>query len=468
MAFEEIAGIEVADQMIKVFQGKVKGDTFFVSKLDIKSSSSLSEALDQLPNLIKNLDTKRIVLFVPRNKFSVRYLGLPTKNIIEIRDMVKFKAKKQFVYAQKEVVHSFRIVGVDKRGHSKVMLAVSSKDAFQNYITPFKTLKIDPEIATMNSSGLANWYKLRFPEQKKTVCLVDLDWKETNICILSKGNFIYSREISIGVETIRGESQGLDNLIMQVRRSVSAYNKENIGPKIESIVITGAVEEIEKLTAKLKQTSELEINSVSPLENVNFDKSINDAMVQVSNRTSLAKVLGALSDFKNFKINFFAEEREEKEKRLSFYRQVAFYSIISVLLFSSIVAIIGWEFYRKIVYLEQAKELTQTINERVERLKARKKVVEKVLSHLKREGTVLNVLREIAKSAPPGVSLRRFDYRYGRRKVNIDGIAKTSDQVTRFMRNLQSSYFFSSVSQRYVRGTRKGEKTFALEIIFLK
>jgi len=468
MPSEEISGIEVSNQIIKIFQGKVENGTFHISKLYIKNSSSLPDALSQLPTLIKELDTKEIILFIPRNKFSVRYLSLPTKNANEISSMVKFKAKKQFLYAQKEVVHSFTIIGTDARGHSKVMLVVSSKDAFEDYIVPFKKLRVKPVAVTMNSLGVVNWYKLLFPQEKRTICLIDLDWNETNVCILTKGKFIYSREISRGVESIRGGPQAIDDLIMQIRRSVSAYTKEDAGPKIEAITVTGAVEEIEKLSSKLKETSELEINAISPLKKVSFDESINDTMIQVSNRISLAKILGALSDSENFNINFLAEQREQKEERLIFYKEVTTYTIIFVLLISSIVTITWWEFHRKLTYLQQTHQIVQKLQIRIDKLRTRKEIVGKVLSHLKRDGTVLNVLKEVAESLPEGVSLKRFNYKYDKRQLSIDGIAKSSQQVTTFIRNLQSSSLFSTVSQKYVRGIREDEKTFAIEITFLR
>lgn len=465
---DEITGIEIGDKLIKAFKGKRMKDTLKVSNLIIQNSPSLSEALDKIPKVLKKLQPQNLVLFLPCSKFSTKYLKLPTGDPSEVREMVKFKAKKQFLYAQKEVMFSYNIIAKTPQGQYKVMLVVSRKDIVDKYLSPFQNFGIKPDVVTINSLGVKNWYNLKFPRNKKNLCLVDLDWTHTNVCILNKDKFVYSREIKRGVESIRGSNKGLDEIIMQLRRTVSAYDKENIGPKIEAIVITGAVEEIEQLCLKLKQNSDLEIDYISPIEKVKFNESISEVMIQVTNRMSLAKVLGALKPLGKFEINFFEEEKEEKKRKLSFYKKSIFYGLVFTLLSVSIIGTIGWEYYRKLSYVTQLKKVNNEIEARIKKLKKREGVIEKVLSHLKREGTILNVVKEIGKGLPQGVMLKQFNYRYDRKKVSINGVAEKSGSVTQFIRNLRKSSLFNTVSQKYVRDSQGGGKIFAVELKFLK
>jgi len=469
MALSKIVGIEIDDHAIKVIQAENEGSGFSITKFMSSRFSSLSEELPRLATTLKGLglDTKRVILFIPRSKFSVHYVSFPTKDPLELNEMAKFRAKRQLLYSKEEIMHGFRIIGSDPKGDSKIMLVVVREDVVNNYLKTLTASRINPFVITMNALGLANWYHHRFPQQNKDLCVVDIDFKTTVISVLNRGKLVFSREVNKGMEVLETSEAGASEIVMEIQHSLSAYDKEEIGPAMKEILVTGAVKGIEKLAMVLREALGMEVNFLSPLDGLILDEAVKEGVLGQAQDFSFSKVLGSLAAAENFDINIISRGAEKKKSALSLYQTRILQILLYVWFFASIGAILGWEVYRQNSYASKLKKQLWAINKRIEALENKQKAINLTLAHLNRPASFLHVFKEIAEGLPPGIYLRRFEYRNQKKEVVIDGSATSSEEITKLMDNLQSSNLFKQVNQKYVRasGTKEGN-TFQVEIQF--
>lgn len=347
------------------------------------------------------------------------------------------------------------------------MLVVVRESVVSNYLKVLSEARINPSIVTINSLGLANWYNLIFSNQNRDICLIDLDNYSTLISILNKGKLVFSREVNKGWEFLKADDIHLGEMVSEIQYTLSAYEKEELGPVIKEFLVTGITKGGEKLAQSLKEALGKEGGFLSPLEKINFDKTLGIDIINQVEENSLARVLGCFEADKEFEISLI--QRIEKRKAAPMGISLPSLSpllrkiLVYIWFFFALGFIFGWEIYRQNVYLNQLEKHSKLISKRIRILEERKKVIELILAHLSRPASFLDVFKELSVSLPPRVFIQRFDYRYPRKELKITGIAKAPEEITRLMENLQNSILFKNVEQKYVRAGREGY-TFQIDI----
>jgi hypothetical protein len=458
----KICLVEASDSLIKVAEADVDIGKFSIPKIGIAGISSISEYPKKLFNLLKTLgiELNQMVLSIPRSKLSVHYLSLPATNPEEIKEMAKFQALKQLPYSKGEVLHSFRII--KKEGNNtKIMLVVARKEMIDLYLEPLKSEKIEPNAITIDSLGIVNWIKNR-QMQGENQCIIDLDYKATNVCILSRGEFIFSREVNKGIEILSKDASEVDDLILEIQRSISAYNKENIGPSVNKIILTGATSNIDNFREILANRFSATIDIISSREGVDMGKVIKIGEGIEESNISFTKLIGFLRSSLEFEINLMPSEIVKKRAKQQALRTfITNFIYISFFVFG-IISIFWWEYHRQDIYVIEAKRKLRELNKRIQLLDRKRKVINITLKHIKRQSSLLGVLRELYTVAPDNIVLKTFDYRKGR--ILINGITVTLDDVVKFIEKMQTSPIFRNVIQKYARQSRnKEEVTFQIE-----
>ncbi|MCM8778923.1 MAG: pilus assembly protein PilM [Candidatus Omnitrophica bacterium] len=462
-----VTGIEIDDRHLKVVQGESEATQIKVNKFFLLNFTSLSQELPQIVSSLKkiNISSRRTILFIPRTKFSVHYVSFPTQNPEELNEMAKFRAKRQLLYTKEEIMHGFRAIGRDGTG-TKTMLLVVRETVVQNYLKVFNEAKINPTIVTINALGLANWFELIFPQQNKDICLVDLDNYSTVVSILNRGKLVFSREVNKGWEQFKGDDSRIVEIASEIQYTISAYEKEEFGPKIQEFLVTGVSKGREKLAQALQETLGKEIRFLSPLEKFNLAETEKEEFFKAEEQHSLAKVLGCFSSEEDFEINLISKiEKKPAGIKISLpaFSPAMQKFLVYLWFFLAVGFIFFWEAHRQKVYLYQLRSQFRLISKRIESLEEKQKIINLILDHLRRPASFLEVFKELTGSLPPQTFLQRLDFRSERNELKISGFAGSSEEITRLLDNLQNCPLFKNVNQKYVRAGREGY-TFQIDL----
>ena len=116
-------------KLIQVQQVKRDKKISMIKAMDVGSLSDEELAL-KISDLAVELkiDSRYLILSIPRHLTTTRNLDLPSANPLEIKDMIELQIGKQTPYASDEVIKDYQILGSNADGYSKVLLVIVHRD----------------------------------------------------------------------------------------------------------------------------------------------------------------------------------------------------------------------------------------------------------------------------------------------------------------------------------------------------
>ena len=156
-----------------------------------------------------------------------------------------------------------------------------------------------------------------------------------------------------------------------------------------------------------------------------------------------------------------AAKRIEFDKILQAVRVPSATLIVGVLLIIS--AAFGYNIYLGTQVNRYAKELEgkRVILNDLKKLAERRSIIEKIS---REEARVRETISNLGITIPNGIALSKLTYTNSSRTINIKGEALSTALVGKFLKNLEDSPYFSSITLHETRKQAKGEGkvTFAM------
>ncbi|MDP8234210.1 MAG: PilN domain-containing protein [Candidatus Saelkia tenebricola] len=453
--------LEIDDLFIKIAQGEFKGGIIKLEKGAIFRRDDLD--LNIFKNIFKSSIQKKenIICAIPRGKISISYYTFPTKDPKEITEMTKFNALKQLPDSKGDIVFSHSILNVNAQGQSKVMLAVGRKNLIkERYLQLLKDVKIEPYV-TINSIPLANIFTAK-GLGKECFLVIDVDSKATNICVVDKEKLIFSREVDKGAGKFIGNEVVLELWLIEIERSVAAYQKENLGSDIKKCYISG-VELPDSVRKILSEKLSLEVEYIPLNKLVDFSqgeiKSYAES-VKLSS-VSFTKVAGLLTLQKAPEINLTSLETLQKKVSVQKCRTNLIISSYLFIALFGFIGTIGWEFYYRRAYINDLENTIVSMKKKIDILERKKRIVDLTLDLIRNESSFLNVIKDLGLAIPSDVKLQTLDYKGDR--ISIGGISSTLDSIYDFSDKLRKSPIIIKVEDLKVRETGGDKRSFTLQ-----
>src|SRR4030042_3397827 len=201
--------IEITNQYIKLAAVKLSLRGPEVINLTVKkvASGSIEDLTKELTSLVKGLKFTPWPLTVsfPRNLVTMRNLHLPSSDPKEIEGMIDLHMGRQAPYPREEIVGSFQIQGPDETGYSKVILAISHRDALRQVFNLLSIVNLFPEKIELSSQGAVSCflYNERSHLASGAISmLLDIDANFTDFLIIDKEKLLFSRRLAYGADQL--------------------------------------------------------------------------------------------------------------------------------------------------------------------------------------------------------------------------------------------------------------------------
>lgn len=202
-----------------------------------------------------------LIVDVPRQDAVLNMLTLPPTGENELPNMVRFQIGKELPFSLEQGVIDFAVLGKSETdGKSlQILVAAIRKHVLEYYEAVAEAA--DLELARVGLRPFANVQALTRDghHQKGRIALVNVGPSMTEIDILRNGRLIFSRAAAVNVqarpaedvaqplarpEIIPFQSTGggssVDELLVEVTRTVEAYRAGDPGAKIDQVVVSGA------------------------------------------------------------------------------------------------------------------------------------------------------------------------------------------------------------------------------------
>jgi type IV pilus assembly protein PilM len=175
-----------------------------------KTQQDLTVALQSLLRS-RDLRHSRSVIKVSGKPPLIRYLTLPYMPKEELKEAVKWEAKKLMALPLEEVVLDFLMVGEqEERGQRRyeIVLVAAEKMAIQNDIREVHRAGLRVVAVDVGPLSLLNTVRLNYPKDlRKSLVFIDIGAKKTEINIAKNGILRFTRTVQMGGEDLTAALQ---------------------------------------------------------------------------------------------------------------------------------------------------------------------------------------------------------------------------------------------------------------------
>ena len=187
-------GIYITDEFVRFAQDNKE----FQLKI---ASLSKQELPHQLKKFIKEnkIICENLILGIPRNQITIRYLNLPSVDNKEIKRMVEYELNNLFPYRQDELIYDQVLIATNPEGYSQVMLVACKREVILDELSLLKQAGLTPDSISISTVSLYNQYRqlLKTKRDVDNCLLINLEDSFLDIIILRQGNLSFSRGVKL-------------------------------------------------------------------------------------------------------------------------------------------------------------------------------------------------------------------------------------------------------------------------------
>jgi len=443
--------IEISAQWIKLAAVRPSIKGFEIASLNVEpvaslDTSGLSGELNALLKRIKFTPYPLIVSF-PRNLVTMRNLHLPSNDPKEIEGMIELHIGRQVPYPKEEVISAHQVLGLDDAGYSKVIMAITHREALRQVFNVLNTVNLFPERVELSSQGVLSW--LLGPgkahlEAGKIYISLDIDANFTDFMIVDKDSLLFSRSIASGAEQISLDEARRVKFISELKQSLAIFQSEEMNKKPAKIFISGATDNVTGLIAPL----EAEINA--PVEIIKSEGG-------VPRNVSVTAVLGLALDSHHKKISFILPEAQIRRALKDRSKELILLGSLLMLILVLGCGIFLEKMSIRSSYLGNLDKRFQGVGDDVEKLDSMIKKIEIVGDRLNSRALSLNCLYQIHKLMPSEIVLKMVTFEADD-KVTLRGATQEMSDVFKFITTLEKSGYFKDIQTKYTTKKKIADK----------
>ena len=408
-----------------------------------------------------------VVVSHPAHNLTSRILHLPSKDPIEISDMVDLQAVKQTPYSREEITTGFYIIDTDATGYSEVLVVISHRETVSRYFRTVEIAGLLSQRITLSLEGTQNWLELVEAKEKtqesSITLLLDVDHANSDMLVLKDQKLIFSRSLGLGVKNITPWIPSVEEgFLAELQRTLEADELKD--QKIDKMILTGAGgEAVKNLGDALSRQLNIPCE-VTPALSETIEKKMDSQVVRPeegASEVSFASVLGLALSPKTMDINLIPAEivirktLEERARDLAVMGTLllALVSLASLVCFSKI--------QQRTNYLDELKKDYASIKgdaQEIDRLVSKMKLAK---DQIVSSGGFLDVMRDVSEVMPPNITLSGFQYDGKERSVTLRGLSREMSSVFKFLSTLEAVPHLEFVKTRNVTKRTIEDREFA-------
>lgn len=455
LAGEEYLCLNVQEQEIKltVVTSKLTGDKQVDQFFSLNTQGlSDEDIIGRLKSFISNLHLKHphLIGVVSSNLVVSRNIEIPSRNPAEIREILSLQASRHTPYARDEIIIDYINLGVFKSVYTKVLFIIVPRMVIMRYYNIAFQLGIEIEkmVFLPEAIGRFFWKQLNFSNDRFPVCIVLLESVMSEFLIMFRGAVLFVRSIPVGAKHFEVAREGyLARFVEEIKKSLDAYQNENIDLMPSQIVLGGATQGLEDLNIAIQDSFNMSVKHVSDLDTL----SIRHELREQSTIQNLALLPGALPAMlvDDLVVDLTSEESKLRKVLAERSKQVIKAGILTMILLGLVCLLFGSHIYFKTVRLQELSTRYEPIRKEAKALEESYSRVRAIKTHLKSRGVALETLVELASFITPDLYLNDVKFESGK-KINVKGSATVKSAIFALVDSMGKSKLFKNVQTKNI------------------
>ncbi|MCM8796062.1 MAG: pilus assembly protein PilM [Candidatus Omnitrophica bacterium] len=463
MAQRERLVIDFSSNSLKFAYAKIS--PYRKEIISLKSIDITALAQDDISKIISTtfaeLKTKdaEIINTISSPLVITKNIEIPSVDPREIKEIISLQAGRHTPYSREEIIVDYIDIGTYKHSYTKILLVIVARNVVKRQFAildkaglRLKHMSFAPEALGPSAAKI-----LKIETIDSPVSILHIDEGFTDFTVVFRNKLVFIRSIPIGLLHLTTEKERYEiRFIEEIKRSLEAYQSENIEKTPNMLVLTGSIEGLKDLEMTLNNTLHLPTMGVSYFKNLIISEQVLRA-ISFTKHLSFLSVIATLLSWEEMKIDLVPEEiklrlsLEERGKDL--IKTGIFILAIFVLGFCILIS----KIYFKGIYLKNLNIKYQNLNQQAQVLEKDFSRISLIKNYLSNRGFSLEILSELYNLIPLDLELNdiRFDEQG---KFAVRGSAGSMSTVFSFVENMEKSKYFKDVKTKYTTKRKEGTK----------
>lgn len=269
-----------------------------------------------------------IIVGLPRNQATCRYLKIPAVIPQEIEKMSNLQASRYLPYPANELVTAFDIISTDKEGYSHINLTIVQKSNIERLLKVLKDLKTLRVSIILSSYALLDLYLVLKPSDHDTAMIIDVDSHQAELAVVASKKLLFSRSVKLDRQAF-----GWKNLLFdEIDKTLETYMESVSSEPIRKFALVGVSRVLDELKVALEEKFLLPAEVLTAGPKINIPQNLSGSIL--NSDVSLASCLGLCLKEPQPSLNLLPQNvKYETQKLVSRQKslQAALFALIVIL-----------------------------------------------------------------------------------------------------------------------------------------
>ena len=406
---EVITAVSLHGEWIKILQARV-GEASSATLLGIKAKQVKGFDEEQTAQVLKELvaalpaSSNEVLGLLSTGELLTRYLTLPSEDPQELQAMALYQLEGMLPFPIQDCVTSVKVLGPAGEA-TRVLVAAVHRPHVERLLRVCRKAGLSLSRIAASSIAIGSWHRACWGDRTREpqVWLVaELSRESLDMGILVRGSLVYMRQVPF-----LGGDLEVEELAALLQDTMRAYEREQVGPPLEQITLSGSPDRIAGGTVERLETAlELPVRRVDPLERSPFREALSVTAQELSPEVSFSELLGVVCAPRLLELDLLPQEirLERMRSKLAWeWRKTAALAVAALFLVAGWVGIrIGGVWWQ----VRQTQEQIRQLKPKMERVKAIAATVQSVRSAQGAYVYQMSCLSAAARQLTPGMTVQ--------------------------------------------------------------
>jgi len=316
-----VVGLDIGSSAVKAIEMKASGKGYKVSAFGtqpvppdsivdgaIIDAGAVAEAIQRIFE-DKAFRSKEVAASLSGNAVIVKKISLPVMTAAEVDESIYWEAEQYIPFDIQDVNLDYQILdqgrSYEGKGTMDVLLVAAKKEKIADYTGVIAQAGRVPVVVDVDAFALQNAYEANYGlEPSEVVVLLNAGASAININIISEGQSVFTRDVSIGgnayTEAVQRElnlpfdsaemlKRGVptdgatfedarpvlramtDNVLLEVQKTFDFYKATASSDRIDRVVLSGGASRVEGFAEMLQDRFNTPVEDFDPFRRIAVD-----------------------------------------------------------------------------------------------------------------------------------------------------------------------------------------------------
>jgi Tfp pilus assembly PilM family ATPase/Tfp pilus assembly protein PilN len=459
-------GIDFSNNLLRIACLNTRTPKKEVTRLFLHETAGLSDS--EIVKLISSsLSTQKskirhVTSIISSDSIITKNIEIPSVDPKEIKEIINLQASRHTPYSREEVAVGYIHIGTYRQNYSKILLIIVARNIMERHSAILEKAGLNLERIVLAPESLARQSGriFKLADDNLPVVLLHVDQANSDFIITFRNKAVFIRSIPIGAQQLGGpEDRYQGRFTEEVKKSLEAYQNEDIEKMPYTVVLTGAIQNLEQLDVPLNNSLQLPIKIIPYFNQLDLTSEAQRVVLE-SKDVSFFGLITCLINGKDSEVDLVPERirlKKSLEKRTGELIRTGI-TVLVLLIF--LISIFASKIYFQGSYLNKLNTQHEALSKEVSELEKDFDKISLIKDFLSNAGYSVEIIAQIHENIPMELELNyiKFDEQ---NRLSLRGTAESRSVIYAFVERLEKAKYFQNVKTKYATTRREGLKDFS-------